>query len=75
LKIFWFEHSGRFIVKLLCSPTAMLLQCQRLVNAATFEVWALAQNRGDGHRSLATPESINKASTDIIKIFLNVSSF
>jgi len=36
------------------SPT----RCQRLATAATFEVWTLAQSRGDGHRSLVTPERI-----------------
>jgi len=36
------------------SPT----RCQRLAIAATFEVWFLAQNRRDGHRSLVTPERV-----------------
>jgi len=36
------------------SPT----RCQRLAIAATLEVWALAQSRGDGHHSLVTPKRI-----------------
>jgi len=31
---------------------------QRLATAATFDVWALAQSRRDGHCSLVTPERI-----------------
>jgi len=36
------------------SPTL----CERLATAATFEVWALTQSRGDGHRSFVTPERV-----------------
>jgi len=39
-------------------PIKSLTRCQRLATAATFEVWALAQSRGDGHRSLLTPEKV-----------------
>jgi len=33
-------------------PIKSSTRCQRLATPATFEVWALAQSRGDGHRSL-----------------------
>jgi len=36
------------------SPT----RCQRLTTVATLIVWALAQSRVDGHRSLVTPERV-----------------
>jgi len=36
------------------SPT----RCQQLATAATFEVWSLAQSRGDGHRSLVTSDRV-----------------
>jgi len=36
------------------SPT----RCQRLATLATLIVWALAQSRKDGHRSLVTPERV-----------------
>jgi len=36
------------------SPT----RCQRLATVATLIVWALAQSRGEGHRSLVTPERV-----------------
>jgi len=36
------------------SPT----RCQRLATVATLIVWALAQSREDGHRSLVTPERV-----------------
>jgi len=32
--------------------------CQRLDTAATVDVWARAQSRGDGHPSLGTPERV-----------------
>jgi len=49
--------------ELIKSPT----RCQRFVTAATFEAWALAQSRGDGHRSLVTPESLlSEYSEDLI---------
>jgi len=31
-------------------------RCQRLATVATLIVWALAQSRGDGHRSIVTPK-------------------
>jgi len=47
------------------SPT----RCQRLATAATFEVWALAQSRGDGHRSLVTLEWVlSEYNEDLILI-------
>jgi len=36
------------------SPT----RCQRLATVETLILWALAQSRGDGHRSLVTPERV-----------------
>jgi len=36
------------------SPT----RCQRFTIAVTYKVCALAQSRGDGHRSLVTPEGV-----------------
>jgi len=41
--------------ELIKSPT----RCQRLATAA-LDVWALAQSRGDGHRSLVTRERVIK---------------
>jgi len=49
------------------SPT----RCQRLATVATWIVWALAQSRGDGHRSLVTPEMVlSEYNKDLIFIFL-----
>jgi len=38
-------------------------------------VWALAQSRGDGHRSLVTPERVlNEYNKDLIFFFLTKTS-
>jgi len=34
------------------------IRCQQLAIAATFEVWALTQSRGDEHRLLVTPKRV-----------------
>jgi len=39
-------------------PIKSLTCCQRLAIAATLIVWTLGQSRGDGHRSLVTPERV-----------------
>jgi len=39
-------------------------------------VWALAQSRGDGHRSLVTPERVfSEYNADLIFFFDNKSGF
>jgi len=44
------------------SPT----RCQRFTTVATLTVWALAQSRKDGHRSLVTPErELSKYNEDL----------
>jgi len=37
---------------------SLLIRCQRLATVATLIVWALAQSRRDGHRSLVTPKRV-----------------
>jgi len=50
---------------LIKSPTCY----QQPATAATLEVWALAQRRGDGHRSLVTPEKVkSECNEDLISI-------
>jgi len=39
-------------------PIKSPIRCQRFATVATLIVWALAQSRGDGHRSLVTPERV-----------------
>jgi len=39
-------------------PIKSPICCQRLATVATLIAWALAQSRGDGHRSLVTPERV-----------------
>jgi len=40
-------------------------------HTATLIVWALAQSRGDGHRSLVTPERVlSEYNEDLIFFFL-----
>jgi len=39
-------------------PIKFPTRCQLLATAATFEVWALAQNRRERHRSLVTLEKV-----------------
>jgi len=52
------------------SPT----RCQRLVNAATFKVWSLAQSREDKHCSLMTPERVlRKYNEDFYFIYFFVN--
>jgi len=49
--------------ELIKSPTC----CQWLIIVATLIVWVLVQNRGDGHRSLVTPERVlSKYNEDLI---------
>jgi len=44
---------------------------QRLATVATFEVWALAQSRGDGHCSLVTLEMVlSEYNKDFILFFV-----
>jgi len=39
-------------------PIKSPIRFQRLATAATLEVYTLAQNGGNGHRSLVTPERV-----------------
>jgi len=39
-------------------PIKSSIRCQQFAIAATLTVWALAQSRGDGHRSLVTPKRV-----------------
>jgi len=39
-------------------PIKSPIRCKRLATVATLIVWALAQCRGDGHRSVVTPERV-----------------
>jgi len=41
-------------------------QMAQVVTAATFEVWALAQSREDGHRSLVTPERVLSEYNEVV---------
>jgi len=48
------------------SPT----RCQRLATVTTLIVWALAQSRAVGHRSLVTPERVlREKNEDLIFLF------
>jgi len=48
-------------------PIKSATRCQRFAIAITFEVWAMAQSRGDGHRLLVTPERVlNEYKEDLI---------
>jgi len=48
-------------------PIKFPTRSQRLATVATLVVWALEQIRGDGHRSLVTPERIlSKYNEDLI---------
>jgi len=41
-------------------------------HCCNLDVWALAQSRGDGHRSLVTPERVlSKYNKDLIKFYLS----
>jgi len=39
-------------------PIKSPIRCQRVATVATLIVWALAQSRGDGYRSLVTLERV-----------------
>jgi len=43
---------------LITEPIKSTTRCQQLATVATLIVWALAQSRGDRHRSLMTPERV-----------------
>jgi len=52
-------------------PIKSPIRCQRLATVATLIEWALAQIRGDGHRSLVTPERVlSEYNEDLIFDFL-----
>jgi len=56
-------------VQILSEPIISPTRCQRLATTATFEVWGLAQSRGDGHRSLVTPGTVlSEYNEDLILI-------
>jgi len=46
-------------------------RCQGLATVASLIVWALAQSRRDGHRSLVTPDRVlSEYNEDLIFLFL-----
>jgi len=51
-----FSVSSPLLSKIMVAP--LPTRCQRLATVATLIVWVLAQNRGDGHCSLVTPERV-----------------
>jgi len=55
-------------------PIKSPMRFQRLATAATFEVWSLAQSRGDGHRSLVTHERVlSEYNEDLIFLSYHLS--
>jgi len=52
-------------------PIKSPIRCQRLATVVTLIVWALAQSRGNGHRSLVTPERVlSEYNKDLIFFFV-----
>jgi len=48
-----------------------IIRCQRLATVVTLIVWAMAQSRGDGHRSLVSPERVlSEYNEDLIFLIL-----
>jgi len=50
-------------------PIKSPIRCQRLAIIAALIVWALAQSRGYGHRSLVTPERVLSEYNDDLIFF------